>query len=151
MPTWERSAERQTGHVYASITIRNRLDEGLFELGQIGEEEIRSLTLDRVLVDTGATILALPGPLIAQLGLVFDREVPIRTASGTSQARIFRDASLTIEGRHGDFRCMELPDDAQPLLGVLPMEELGIEPDILNHRLRLLPEEPGGETHYLLM
>ena len=150
-PTWERSAERQMGHVYASITIRNRIDERDAELGRIAPNEVRSISLERVLVDTGATILALPASMIAELGLLFDREVPIRTANGTSQARLFRDASLTVEGRRGDFRCLELPDDAQPLLGVLPMEELGIEPDILIHRLRLLPEEPGGETHYLLM
>ena len=138
------------GHVDASISIRNRIDERDAELGRIAPNEVRSISLERVLVDTGATILALPASMIAELGLLFDREVPIRTANGTSQARLFRDASLTVEGRRGDFRCLELPDDAQPLLGVLPMEELGIEPDILNHRLRLLPEEPGGETHYLL-
>ena len=55
-----------------------------------------------------------------------------------------------IEGRAGNFECLELPDGASPLLGVLPLEALGIEPDILNHRLRLLPEEPGN-THYLAM
>ena len=103
------------------------------------------------MVDTGATTLALPASMIAELGLTSDRETPVRTATGTVQARIFRDASLTVEGRSGSFECMELADGAQPLLGVLPLEALGIEPDIINHRLRLLPEEPGGETHYFLM
>ena len=150
-PTWERSAERQMGHVYANITIRNRGDEILVERGYFVENQVRTLTLVRVMVDTGATTLALPAPMIAQLGLTFARETPVRTANGTVQARVFREASLTVEGRTGDFECMELSADAQPLLGVLPLEALGIEPDIINHRLRLLPEEPGGETHYFLM
>lgn len=150
-PTWERGAERQMGHVYANITIRNRIDEALFERGQLGHGQVRTLTLERVMVDTGATTLALPASMMAELGLTSDRETPVRTATGTVQARIFRDASLTVEGRSGSFECMELADGAQPLLGVLPLEALGIEPDIINHRLRLLPEEPGGETHYFLM
>ena len=139
------------GHVYAKITIRNRADEVLHRDGHIGVRDVRTLVLDRVLVDTGASTLALPAPMIAELGLEFDREVPIQTANGTMQARLFRDASLTVEGRRGDFRCLELSAEAQPLLGVLPMEELGIEPDVRNHTLRLLAEEPGGATHFLLM
>ena len=150
-PTWERSAERQMGHVYASITIRNRFDESLFERGQLREDEIRSVTLDRVLVDTGARTLSLPASTVRSLGLALLKEVPLRTAIGTRTGRIFQDAKLIVEGRAGNFVCLVLPDDAEPLLGVLPLEALGIEPDILNHRLRLLPEEPGGQTHYLLM
>ena len=139
------------GHVYANITIRNRIDESDAARGRIAPDEVRTLVLERVLVDTGASTLALPAPMIAELGLEFDREVPIQTANGTMQARLFRDASLTVEGRRGDFRCLELSAEAQPLLGVLPMEELGIEPDVRNHTLRLLAEEPGGATHFLLM
>ena len=150
-PTWERGAKRQMGHVFANITIRNRGDEVLAERGLVGSEQVRMVTLERVLVDTGATTLALPASMIAELGLTSVRSVPVKTANGTVQSRVFRDASLTVEGRVGAFECLELSDDAQPLLGVLPLEALGIEPDIINHTLRLLPEEPGGETHYLLM
>ncbi len=35
------------------------------------------------------------------------------------------------------------------LLGVVPMETLGLEPDLRNQRLRLLPEEP-GDTYYTI-
>lgn len=151
MTSSERSAKRQMGFVYASITIRNRADDIRFGAGLIGADDVRSLALDRVLVDTGASTLALPAPMIAELGLELIEEVSAHTASGIVRARVFRDASLSIEGRVGDFRCLELPADAQPLLGVLPMEELGIEPDIINHELRFLPRGQGGETHILLM
>lgn len=138
------------GHVYAEITVVNRWDEGAADRGLIERDAVRSVTLSRVLVDTGATMLSLPASVIAQLGLSLMREVPIRTAAGPGKARIFQDAKLIVDGRPGNFECLELPDDAEPLLGVLPLESLGIEPDIVNHRLRLLPEEP-GDTHYLLM
>lgn len=138
------------GHVYADITIRNRLDVVDAARGRIAPDSIRAVQLGRVLVDTGASMLSLPASIIARLGLEFVKELAIATADGPRQSRMFRDATLTVEGREGDFRCIELPDGAQPLLGVLPLEELGIEPDIVNHRLRLLPEEPGN-THILVM
>ncbi len=102
----ERSAERQMGHVYANITIRNRIDESDAARGRIGLDQVRTLVLERVLVDTGASTLALPASMIAQLGLELIREVPLSTASGTVMSRLFRDASLTIVGRTGDFRCL---------------------------------------------
>lgn len=139
------------GFVYASITIRNRLDEGDAKAGRIAPEQVRTLQLDRVLVDTGASTLALPAPMIAALGLELIEEVIVDTASGSYPSRIYRDASLTVGGRVGDFRCLELPADAQPLLGVLPMEELGIEPDVIAHELRFLPRGEGGKSHLLLM
>jgi len=37
---------------------------------------------------------------------------------------------------------LELPAGTTPLLGVIPMEALGVEPDLQNQRLRLLPEGP---------
>lgn len=150
-PTWERGAERQMGHAYTKVTIRNRGDEVLFERGQLVEDQIRSVTLNRALVDTGATMLCLPASTIAALGLAFLKELPVRTAVGTRTRRVLQDAKLTVEGRTSTFDCLELPADAQPLLGVLPLENLGIEPDSVNHCLMLLPEEPGGETHYLLL
>lgn len=151
MTSSERSAKRQMGFVYASITIRNRLDERDARVGRIEPNDVRTLVLDRVLVDTGASTLALPAPMIAALGLELIEEVSAHTASGIVRARVFRDASLSVDGRVGDFRCLELPAAAQPLLGVLPMKELGIEPDIINHELRFLPRGQGGKTHILLM
>ncbi len=139
------------GHVYASITIRNRGDEVLVERGQLPADQVRAITLDRVLVDTGATMLCLPASIIEKLGLTLLKESPVRTADGPRFRRVFQDAKLIVEGRVDTFQCLELPNDAPPLLGVLPLEDLGIEPDIVNHKLRLLPEGEGGETHILLL
>ncbi|MGC9505146.1 hypothetical protein [Baaleninema sp.] len=66
--------------------------------------------------------------------------VHVTTANGLSKARIFRDASIILLGREGTFECLELPSGRTPLLGVIPREALGIELDLQNQRLKLLPE-----------
>ncbi|MGH9852718.1 MAG: aspartyl protease, partial [Blastocatellia bacterium] len=42
-------------------------------------------------------------------------------------------------GREGTFECLELPGGKRPLLGVIPLEAMGIEPDLRSQSLRLLP------------
>ena len=48
------------GRVTATITITNHIDEVLGERGFIPAEQIRCITIDNVLVDTGATPLCKP-------------------------------------------------------------------------------------------
>ena len=60
---------KQMGQVITTITVINRIDQVLAERGFISTEEVRSLTLDNVMVDTGATLLCLPAAIISQLGL----------------------------------------------------------------------------------
>jgi len=112
--------------------------------------EVRTATLDDVMVDTGATLLALPIDIIDRLGLAVGREVIARTAAGPRTIRQFRDVELTVMGRTGTFDCLEVPQGSSCLLGVTPMEVLGIEPDIHNHTLRLLPDGP-DDSHILLL
>ena len=99
------------------------------------------MTLSDVLVDTGATKLCLPANTITQLGLELLKEVDVATANGFSKARIFRDASIELMGREGTFECLELPGGRNALIGVIPLEALGIELDLRNQQLKLLPEE----------
>lgn len=101
---------------------------------------MRSLTLENVLVDTGATTLCLPATAIAKLGLDLLREVDVSTANGLSKARIFQDAHLSLLGREGNFECLEFPGGRDALLEVIPLEALGIELDLQNQTLKALPE-----------
>ncbi|MEH2402799.1 hypothetical protein [Nostoc sp.] len=55
------------------------------------------------------------------------------------QGRIFRDVKLNIAERQGTFDCLELTKVPYALLGVTPMEVLGLEPDLKNRKLRVLP------------
>ncbi len=141
--------EGAVGQVRATITVANQLDQALVERGELAAVEARSATLDGVMVDTGATLLALPIDVIERLGLRVRRTVTARTAASPRQFRQFRDVELTVMGRSGTFDCLEVPAGSSPLLGVTPMEILGVEPDIQNHTLRLLSEGP-DDSHIFL-
>ena len=131
---------KQMGQVITTITVTNRIDRVMAERGFISAEEVRSVILDNVVVDTGATLLSLPARIISQLGLIQVGERDVETSAGIKKGRIFAGAQIIVEGREGRFDCLELPEGVSAvLLGVIPMEELGLEPDFKNRRLRVLP------------
>ncbi len=137
------SAE-QMGRIVTTLIITNRGDQVLAERGLMPKENIRTITLKDVLVDTGATTLCLPANVIAKLGLSLLKEVDVATATGFSKARIFEDAKITLGEREGTFECLELPGGTEPLLGVIPLEALGIELDLQNQKLIVLPISPNA-------
>ncbi len=138
------------GKITTTLVITNRLDQGLATREVIPTDSVRSVTLDNVLVDTGATTLCLPSRVIAQLGLELLKEVDVETANGIGKARIFQDAKVSLLGREGTFECLEIPGGGAPLLGVIPLEALGIELDLKNQRLNLLPISP-TETYLTIL
>ncbi|MEG4804664.1 aspartyl protease [Microcoleus sp. ARI1-B5] len=143
-------SNNQMGKVFATLTIVNRADQILAEAGVRSEEEIRSIVLKNVLVDRRATTLCLPKEAIAQLGLKLLKEVDVATAMGIGKARIFRDATLSIFDREGTFECLELPGGNDALLGVIPLESLGLEIDLQNQILKPLPISP-TETYLTIL
>ncbi|MDZ8051275.1 MAG: aspartyl protease family protein [Aulosira sp. ZfuVER01] len=130
---------KQMGQVIVTLTVTNRIDRVLAQRGFISADEVRFCTLNDVLVDTGATLLCLPTSIISQLGLVQGGEAQVEKAAGVKPGRIFRDVELSIGERQGTFDCLELTDVPYALLGVTPMEVLGLEPDLKNRKLRILP------------
>ncbi len=137
-----KTQSNDVGKILTRLTITNRADEITAARGYVPADQIRSVTLENVLVDTGATTLCLPAKVIAQLGLELLKEVDVGTATGIGKARIFQDAKISLLGREGTFECLELPGGQDPLLGVIPLEALGIELDLQNQQLVLLPISP---------
>ncbi|MDZ8236485.1 MAG: hypothetical protein RMZ69_04785 [Nostoc sp. ChiQUE01a] len=72
---------KQMGQVIVTLTGTNRIDQVLAQRGFISLEEVRSCTLDDVLLDTGVTLLYLPASVITQLCLVQGGEVQVNTAA----------------------------------------------------------------------
>ncbi len=138
------------GQIKTTLTVFNHADEIRAKDGTISPEQIRSVKLDDVLVDTGATVLCLPSAVIQQLGLNPVREVAVSTANGYSRTQVFEDAKIALLGRAGTFECVELPGGERPLLGVVPLEAMGIELDLQKQELRLLPSE-GWDTYLTIM
>ena len=142
--------DKQMGQVLTTIAVTNFIDLVMAERGFIPAEEVRSVSIDKVIVDTGATLLSLPASIISQLGLRQVGERDVETSAGITKGRIFAGAQIIVEGREGRFDCLELPEGVSAvLLGVIPMEELGLEPDLKNQRLRVLPMNE--EQTYLMV
>ncbi len=136
------TTKNSMGKITTSLVITNRADQAIASRGLMPAEEVRSMVLNDVLVDTGATTLCLPPKAIAELGLELLKEVDVKTATGISKARIFRDATISLLGREGTFECLELPGGSDALLGVIPLETLGIELDLQKQQLKALPISP---------
>jgi predicted aspartyl protease len=143
------SSIEKMGKVTTTVTITNHIDQILATRGFIPEEQVRSVTLHDVLVDTGATRLCLPRNIIIDLGLPLQGEVDVKTAMGIEKAHIYKELHIVVEEREGLFNCIELPEDSDPLLGLIPLEDLGLEPDLMNQKLRVLPEY--GKNTYLMV
>ncbi|GAA6621127.1 aspartyl protease family protein [Scytonema sp. NUACC26] len=141
---------RNMGIITTTIIVTNLVDEILAERGFISQEEIRSVTLNNVLVDTGATRLCLPTDMITQLGLPLAGEIDVKTPTGICKTKLFKRVSLTVEGRKGEFTCTELPGGEDPLLGLIPLEELGLQSDVINQQLIVLPEQ-GRDTYHAIL
>ena len=133
--------DKKMGRVTATITVTNEVDKMLAERGFIPAEQIRSVTIYNILVDTGATRLCLPEDIISQLGLTLVGEIQGNTAIGSRQFRLFKNVGLAVAGREGRYDCVEIPAGEEPLLGLIPLEDLGLEPDLRNQRLIVLPAE----------
>lgn len=144
------TSDKSMGKVLVTLTVKNRIDEAKAAQGLISADRVRSITLDNVVVDTGATTLCLPARAIAQLGLELLKEVDVATATGLSKARIFQDAKISLCGREGTFECLELPGGRDALIGVIPLEALGLEPDLRHQTLKVLPSE-SVDTYLTIM
>ena len=89
---------KQMGQVITTITVTNFIDLVMAERGFIAAEEVRLVNLDNVVVDTGATLLSLPAPIISQLGLIQVGERNVETSAGIKKGRIFADAQKYCRG-----------------------------------------------------
>lgn len=77
------------GKIITILTIINRADQIIAARGFIPTKQVRTVTLDNVLVDTGATTLCLPANIIEQLGLELLKEVNVETANGIVKRELF--------------------------------------------------------------
>ncbi len=138
---WFKDTEGCVGQIHADIRVVNHRDEGDAERGLTEPGSVRALDLPAILVDTGATTLCLPASMVAALGLPFRRRAHATTARGDFWVNVYGDAQVYLLGRNVTVECVELEDGTNPLLGVEPLEFMGIEPDLRNQTLVPLPDE----------
>ena len=89
-------------------------------------EDVRRLTVEETLVDTGATVLCLPTPLIEQLELTPLRRVQAETANGTVERVIYSEVEYTVLERSDSIRVTDLPEGMPVLVGHMVLEALDL-------------------------
>jgi len=116
------------GRTTAKLTIQSIFDVQKAAEGSIPPSQVRRIEIEAV-VDTGSTLVCLPRAEIEKLGLLFNRNVPIRTANGRTTRRTFMGAQIELNGRSFEMEVMENDEDTPPLIGVLLLEALDLVVD----------------------
>ncbi len=132
------------GRVTTKASFENVLDAWEAKAGKRPLDEVRSVSIDDALVDTGCTLVGLPSDLIHQLGLEPSYLKSVRSAIGLGETTIYSAVRLTIEGRSCTTDVMELPPGVPVLIGQVPLEQLDFVIDMKTQRLVGNPEH-GGE------
>lgn len=120
------------GTVYADIELINASDITLARRYMIGEEEIRSLRVN-MLVDSGAYMMAINENIQTILGLEFRQRKKLLLANDKMiECDIVGPVEVRFANRTATCSAFVLPGDSEPLLGLIPMEEM----DVLIHPQR---------------
>ena len=112
------------------IKLVNLKDTMLAQTGVIKPEEVRQVIVTDALVDTGASRLSLPKPLIQQLGLTPVGRAKSMTANVVVERTIYSSVEFTVLGRTDSMTVTDLPDSAPVLVGHLVMEHLDLCVDV---------------------
>ncbi|RKU14514.1 aspartyl protease [Candidatus Poribacteria bacterium] len=113
-----------------TIELVNRKDMFLAEAGVMKPEDVRRITVDNAVVDTGATRLSLPKPLIEELGLTPIGRTRARTTNGIVNRLIYSEVRFTVLERAGTLEITELPSNVPALVGHIVLEMLDLCVDI---------------------
>ena len=108
------------------IELANQDDLVAVRLGVMNLKEVRRLIVEDALVDTGATGLCLPNPLIKQLGLTPIRRAHAQTANGIVERVIYSEVEYTVLERSDSIRVTDLPEDMPALVGHMILEALDL-------------------------
>ena len=119
------------------ITVRNWQNRFLPPEKQ--GEEIQC----EALVDSGSAELAIPTEMIERLKLEELGSVRVYTADGAQhEYRVFGIIELEVQGRQCQVRVIELPFEAEPLLGSVPLEEMDWHISCVDKKLVPNPRSP---------
>jgi clan AA aspartic protease len=130
------------GGTYANIKLVNSLDYGKAKNLEIGEDEVREYN-SSFLVDTGCVTLCINDAIQEVLQL---KKKGTRISVMADGRRIELDVvgpvEIFFEDRNCTTNALLLPNDEEPLLGVIPLEEM----DLIVHPQRntLVGAHPEG-------
>lgn len=130
------------GLVYAEIELINADDIALAKRNIIGEDEIKRIRLN-MLVNSGAYMMAINETIQQQLDLPFVEKRKVQLASGeVTEYDVAGPVRVHFANRTAICHAFVLPGDTEPLLGVIPMEEMDVLIHPQRQELIVNPEHP---------
>lgn len=132
------------GRVVTPLVVENLRDALDAHEGKLAADKVRRVSIEKALVDTGASTLSLPSSMIQQLGLTMLASKRMMTSRGPANANTFSAVRLLVQGRDCTVDVVEIPDGVPVLLGQVPLELMDFVVDPVNQRLIGNPEH-GGE------
>lgn len=123
------------GMIHAEIELSNAAELAMAQQHKIGMDEVKHICVE-ALVDTGALMLCINENIQQVLQLPVTGQKVLESADGR---RMCCDIVGPIHVRFGTSktccRAIVLPDDAEPLLGAIPLEDLGAIIDVQRQQL----------------
>ena len=110
----------------AKVELANQDELVAVKLGVMNPEDVRRITVEDALVDTGATRLGLPPSLIEQLGLTPFRSERVRTVNGIADMWLYSQVQFTLLARAGITTVLALPEGTPVLIGHILLEDLDL-------------------------
>lgn len=130
------------GLVYADIELVRGADLILVEEGYLNQDQVRKIYV-RAMVDSGATMLAIPEFVKKQLDLRRVREIEAEMADGSSSTfEVVAPVGVRFENRDVLVEALVIPNSNKVLLGAIPMEGMDVLIDPKCERLVVNPESP---------
>jgi clan AA aspartic protease len=130
------------GMVYAEIELINSDDLALAKRHFIGEDEVKRISVN-MLVDSGAYMMAINESIKEQLNLKEKGKRKAQLAdSSIVEYPVVGPIEIRFKNRDTVCNALVLPGDSEPLLGVIPMEEMDVLIHPLRQELIVNPEHP---------
>jgi clan AA aspartic protease len=138
------------GRVATKLNLINLVDLQKAREGSLAPSAVRAREVE-ALVDTGATMLAIPADAAEALGLPLERLENVRLADGTiRQVPLVTCLRIEILGRSMACDALVLPVGSTPLIGQIPLEALDLIVDPKSREARVNPASPDAPTLDLL-
>jgi clan AA aspartic protease len=134
--------KKKGGLIYADIELISGDDLALYRRGFITDDQIKRMKVS-VLVDSGAYMLVINDHIKGQLDLPVLEEQTARLDDETEiRVEVAGPVEVRFENRSTTVRAMVFPGNAEPLLGVIAMEDMDVVVDPKQQRLIVNPENP---------
>jgi len=135
------------GTVHAEIELINGTDFANARRHFIGEEEIKR-TRVRMLVHSGSYLMAINETIQAYLDLPVQYRHVATLADGRAlECDVVGPIEVRFANRFATCNAFVLPEDCEPLLGAIPMEEMDVVIDMQRQELAVNPLHPEGQSH----